>query len=448
MLGQRNAGWLNQRAAALAAAGFAILALTPLSTADAAPPSPYVFAGTETQLTPGPQNGTPGVVAIGDLHSTTHVQNTVNAIHCNYGSGLPAQPGCRNDIAVIGEQGYGEVFLRDAEDSGLTGGNFDSQNFLRPNPTTAGIADFNGDGINDVAISAPTSDVVEVDYGLGHGQFGNDQQIPIAFPGMDASLNYVSALAVGNLGNGHPDIVAVVSGATLGGDLDYGEMVVLMNNGQGQFTQTDYPTGLVPVSVAIGNLGNGRPDIAVASSGLGNQATDPGVNLFMNNGHGIFTAEPLVAAAAGTFPYGVGIGDFNGDGRPDLVTANQNVDNSGSVTVLLSNGHGYTQQVIQDQEAFSGTEFDGYGGIAAGDLNGDGRSDFAIANFNANSMTVFMSTHSASGLTFTQTTLPTDGLPDQIAIGHVNSSNGAQDIVVGDQRGDADLFTNTTPQVR
>jgi hypothetical protein len=56
-------------------------------------------------------------------------------------------------------------------------------------------------------------------------------------------------------------------------------------------------------------------------------------------------------------------------------------------------------------------------------------------------------TAAPSGAGFAQTTRATDGLPDQIAIGHVNSPNGAQDIVVGDQRGNAELFTNTTPQL-
>jgi hypothetical protein len=400
-------------------------------------------------LTPGPDNGTPGVVAIGDLHSTTGLQEARNAILCHPGLSFPALPGCQNDIAVVGEQSYGTVFLKDTRDSAVTSaGVYDGLSFTPPNPTAAGIADFNGDGINDVAVAGPSSDAVAIFDGTGHGQFGDSQYIPIPFPGKDADLNYVSSLAVGDLGNGHPDIAAVVSGGTLGGDDNYGELVVLMNDGHGQFTQTDYPTGLVPVDVAIGNLGNGRPDIAVASAGIGNQATDPGVNRYLNNGHGLFTPEPLVPAAAGTFPYGVAIGDFNGDGRPDLVTANQNVDHSGSVSVLVNNGRGgYAAQVVQDQEQFSGEEFAGYGGIAAGDLNGDGRSDFAITNGGADSMTVFIATNGFGGLGFSQTTVPTDGLPDQIAIGHVNSANGAQDIVVGDQRGNADLFTNTTPQL-
>lgn len=63
------------------------------------------------------------------------------------------------------------------------------------------------------------------------------------------------------------------------------------------------------------------------------------------------------------------------------------------------------------------------------------------------SSTVFIATNAGGGLGFSQTTVPTDGLPDQLAIGHVNSTDGAQDIVDGDQRGNADLFTNTTPQL-
>jgi hypothetical protein len=224
-------------------------------------------------------------------------------------------------------------------------------------------------------------------------------------------------------------------------------MIVLMNNGHGQFTQSTYPAGDVPVDITIGDLGNGRPDIAVGA-GIGNQyPRDPGVNLYMNNGHGVFTPQPLIATP-GLQPEGIAIGDFNGDGRPDLVTQDDAPGGLQSADVMVNNGHGgYTDQDIPDQEQFTGEEYDGFGGITAGDLNSDGRSDFVVTNGNADSMTVFMSTNTRTGLGFTQTTIPTDGQPDQIAIGHVNSSDGAQDIVVGDQQGNADLFTNTTPQL-
>jgi hypothetical protein len=144
MFDHRHSGWLNRRTAARAAAGFAVLALAPLGTAQAALPSPYLFTATRTELTPGPYNGTPGVVAIGDLHSTTAPEEARNAVLCHPGLSFPALPGCQNNVAVIGELGWGTAFLKDAKDSGLTSaGVFDGLAITPADPTSAAIADFN-----------------------------------------------------------------------------------------------------------------------------------------------------------------------------------------------------------------------------------------------------------------------------------------------------------------
>src|SRR5262245_25727626 len=74
---------------------------------------------------------------------------------------------------------------------------------------------------------------------------------------------------------------------------------------------------------------------------------------------------------AGTNPVSVAVGDFNGDGKPDLVVANGGTAN---VSVLLGNGDGTFQ---------SGGNVGGLSGpssVAVGDFNGDGKRDLAVAN--------------------------------------------------------------------
>ena len=64
-------------------------------------------------------------------------------------------------------------------------------------------------------------------------------------------------------------------------------------------------------------------------------------------------------------------GDFTGDGRTDLAVANGNAD---TVSVLLGNGDG----TFQPQVTYAvGIEPDA---IVAGDFTGDGRTDLAVAN--------------------------------------------------------------------
>ena len=78
-----------------------------------------------------------------------------------------------------------------------------------------------------------------------------------------------------------------------------------------------------------------------------------------------------VRYAAGTEPYALVAGDFNGDGRTDLAVANYGTND---VSVLLGNGDG----TFQDQVRYAaGTAPDA---LVAGDFNGDGRTDLAVAN--------------------------------------------------------------------
>ena len=73
----------------------------------------------------------------------------------------------------------------------------------------------------------------------------------------------------------------------------------------------------------------------------------------------------------GAYPYSVAIGDFNGDGRPDLAVAN--VD-SNTVSVLLGNGDGTFQAAVNygvGTKPFS---------VVVGDFNGDGKPDLAVTN--------------------------------------------------------------------
>src|SRR5438445_446992 len=77
--------------------------------------------------------------------------------------------------------------------------------------------------------------------------------------------------------------------------------------------------------------------------------------------------------AAGAFPQSVVVGDFNGDGRPDLAVATD-----GGVSVLLSNGDG-TFQPARTFAVFFGGFQSSPRLIAVGDFNGDGVQDLAVA---------------------------------------------------------------------
>jgi hypothetical protein len=130
------------------------------------------------------------------------------------------------------------------------------------------------------------------------------------------------------------------------------------------FARAGYPAGEDPVFAAVGDLnGDGRPDIATA-----NEDEDSTVVL-LNKGDGSFGRQR--AHATGSGPRSVAIEELNGDGRRDLITANVSGD---TVSVFLNRGKG----LFALRRTFVTGE--GPESLAVGDLNGDARHDVATQN--------------------------------------------------------------------
>ncbi len=216
------------------------------------------------------------------------------------------------------------------------------------------VGDRNGDGKLDLAGVASYG--IWVALGKGDGTFQPAQNFACGGPcgpGM---------VVVGDFnGDGRLDLVLT--------DTSYWRLFLFVGNGDGTF-QTARQVGLngVPDFVAVGDFnGDGVLDLAVAGE---DDLTDYGrVLVLLGNGDGTFQS-PLTVAA-GDDATSIAVGDFNGDGKPDLAVAN---DAFNDVWVLLGNGDG-TFQAAQDF---------GVGGfaesVAAADFNGDGRLDLAVAS--------------------------------------------------------------------
>jgi len=165
--------------------------------------------------------------------------------------------------------------------------------------------------------------------------------------------------------------------------------------------------------------------------------------------------SPAVGFATGAYPQSVAVGDLNGDGNPDLAVANFN-DNSVSV-LLNTTAAGATTPSFSTKVDFTTGLGDLDSGshpffVAIGDLDGDGKLDLAVTDFNGGTVSVFINTTVANASTpsfATRVDLATwspfeNTSPYVVAIGDLNG-DGRPDLVVAEGgEGTAMVMSNTT----
>ena len=236
-------------------------------------------------------------------------------------------------------------------------------------PISVGVGDFNGDGIQDLAVANAGSSNITVLLGNGSGGFAAASGSPVAIGANIANL------AVGDFnGDGIQDLA-------VSGFVNSSQITVLLGKGSGGFTaapNSPFPAGTIPGPLTVGDFnGDGIQDLATVDP-VGNDVT-----VLLGNGSGGFTPAPGSPFAVGSDPDSIAVGDFNGDGIQDLVTANQHSNN---VTLLLGNGSGGFTAATYGPFAVGLQPL----ALAVGDFNGDGILDFATANSGSNSVTVWL----------------------------------------------------------
>src|SRR5579864_797798 len=238
-------------------------------------------------------------------------------------------------------------------------------------PTTAAVGDFNGDGTLDIAVANSGENDVSILIGNGDGTFRSPVSV------MVGSLPNAVMVADFN-GDGKADL-AVANG-------DSNNVSILLGNGDGTFQPpANYAVGSNPIYVAAGDLnGDGHLDLAVANH-FGNS-----VSILVGNGDGTFQDAKTYATAAA--PSSLVLTDFNSDGHLDVVVGEGSPNyllpdlSQGVMAVLLGNGDG-TLRGAPNYPAGKGPK-----SIAIGDFNGDGKPDLVTANQTSNSVSIFLET--------------------------------------------------------
>ncbi len=257
------------------------------------------------------------------------------------------------DVAVALPQANAVAILRNRGD-----GTFGPPTRYRAgkDPLAIATGDLNGDGAPDLAVanSAPNGGFVSILLNRGDGTFVRKTQRAVG--------DGPSALEVADVTrDGRADVV--VSQETT--------VAVLVGRGDGTFPHTrGYETENPATAIVVADLnGNGRPDLAVTE--------DCNVLLWLDRTQGGF-GSPRELEHGDDCPAWMTAGDVDGDGRIDLVTAETSYGFPSTVSVLLNRGDGRFAAPGTYQVGGSGN--DG-ADVAIHDLDGDGRADIAVTNY-------------------------------------------------------------------
>ena len=270
-------------------------------------------------------------------------------------------------------------------------------------------ADLDGDGHLDLATSNEDG-TATVLWGKGDGTFSAPASYDVKGGLAQGGATWVAAADLN--ADGALDLVLAVNLVT-GVDLSApGQVAVLLNRGSRSFAKPVFYPDRAAVAVAAGDFdGDGKVDIATADS-------DRTVRVFRGDGKG--RLAPATSNAIDGQGVSIAVGDFNGDNVIDLATGN---DRSFTLSILLGRGHGTFAKSLSREagnthtiaivdmdrdghvdviaggfdETFvrlyrgrgDGTFFDqvkidtrpsAVRGVAAGDFNGDGKVDLAVAD--------------------------------------------------------------------
>jgi hypothetical protein len=250
-----------------------------------------------------------------------------------------------------------------------------------PSGDELSIADVNKDGFPDVLVTGNDDNggSTQIFLSNGDGTFAAGQVIDQSNLGLLAQIVQNAVLADVN-GDGCPDAIVVDS---------FAEASIYTGDCKGDFNTTNalvYGIGDNPYGLAVGDInGDGHPDLIIGGVPLpqdtlvfAGDVTGNTIGVRLNDGTGHF--GPLQVYRGDPAIFALTVADLSGNGRPDIITANQNAN---TTTVYLNDGSGGFGQPEGGYDGEYEGSIDGYfnppkSGFLATDVNGDGLPDLTL----------------------------------------------------------------------
>jgi gliding motility-associated-like protein len=272
-------------------------------------------------------------------------------------------------------------------------------------PNSIAIGDYNADGIPDLAVANYTGANLSIYLGAGNGSFSPAPGSPIAVGGNPYYIVTVDVNADGKL-----DLIEVNQASN--------NAYVFLGNGNGTFTVapgSPFFTSSSPYCVVTTDFnGDSKPDIVIVNGGSND------ISILLGNGNGTFTPSPGSPVSVGSFPRLAAVRDYNGDGKMDIAVTNPL---SNSINILLGDGAGSFSNAPGSPMAVAPYPYT----VDPADFNNDGILDLAVTSAVNSTVSVYYGSGTGSFTQAPGSPFATGNDPQSMILGDFNS-DGKVDI--------------------